>query len=116
RDLLLAAAFPEALNGVAWGEALPIDPDEYDDAPPEPPGSPALEWGSVAPEALRKDSYESWKRDFSAWIVGEQRLTVLECPLAGMLSAPDEGEGAFRARLATPLREARDAALEKLRT
>src|SRR5690606_1533775 len=80
-----------------------------------PENANGIEWGEVPPEGLRKASYANWQKDYAQWATSEQRLTLLECPLLKMISEPDETEGDFRQRLAVPIREARDAATEKLR-
>ncbi len=112
RPLVLATGFPDSLHGVIWDEALPLVLEDFDSAPPA--GRP-IRWGAVPPEGLRAASYTGWQRDFAAWIVEQQTLTLLECPLNGALSEPDEAEMAFRTRLSVSLREARDAQIAAMR-
>ena len=54
-------------------------------------------------------------REAQKWFVRTRRYELFESPSMKMFSAPGETEGAFRVRLQQAAREARDAAVEKLR-
>jgi len=60
-------------------------------------------------------SAELWAKDFATWLYREKTLVVLRSPSAREFSRPGETEADFRARLQQGTREARDAALDKLR-
>lgn len=54
-------------------------------------------------------------RDALKWFVRSQRYELFKSPSLKMVSDPGETEGSFRVRLQQAAREARDAAVEKLR-
>lgn len=66
--------------------------------------------------AQRKESYSDWQRTLKLWLREEAPLTVFACPLTKTVSNPSETESQFRQRLTQNLREARDTAIEKLRS
>lgn len=113
QNVALAVDFPEGLEPTRWEEALPVNPSDF--TPDAPAPKAGVEWEAVPPQALRAASYDSWKRDFANWLVEHQTLTVWECPLAGVVSTPDENEGTFRSRLAPILRDLRERKLNELR-
>ncbi len=78
--------------------------------------------GVPAPAAKAK-SYAAWEKDFSRWVAQSQSLELLslsgvEGPRsnrAKLVSHPDESERDFRIRVQGEAREARDAAVAKVR-
>jgi hypothetical protein len=65
--------------------------------------------------AARPKSYATWEKDFSRWAAQSQSIELFKSPAAKMVSAPDESERDFRIRVGAGAREARDAALAKVR-
>lgn len=65
--------------------------------------------------AMNANNYKEAAKDFADYIYRNERLEIFHCPLLKSYSKLDEGEGAFRGRLATYAREARDEAVEKMR-
>lgn len=60
-------------------------------------------------------NYQSWTRDFVAYLYGNQKLDLLKSPSTTELSRPGESERDFRVRLRQTVREQRDVQIEKLR-
>ena len=60
-------------------------------------------------------SAEAWTKDFATWIYREASLAIFRSPSSREVSRPGESEADFRGRLRQGAREARDAALDKLR-
>ncbi|HKZ05223.1 MAG TPA: ATP-binding protein, partial [Methylomirabilota bacterium] len=79
----------------------------------EPAGGAAF--AELPAAATKKKSYADWSRDFSTWLFRTRSLELLACPAAKEVSRPGESEADFRARIHHGAREARDAAVEKLR-
>lgn len=65
--------------------------------------------------AMNANNYKEVAKDFADYIYHNERLGIFYCPLLKVYSKLDEREGAFRGRLATHAREARDKAVGKLR-
>jgi len=79
------------------------------------PGSSTATFAPVPAAAARPKSYAAWEKEFSRWTAQSQSIELFKSPRAKMLSAPDESERDFRIRLGGHAREARDAALAKVR-
>ncbi|MBM4222127.1 MAG: hypothetical protein FJ170_09300 [Gammaproteobacteria bacterium] len=60
-------------------------------------------------------NYPAWKKQFQAWLRSERPLVLWRCAALGVVSLPEESEGAFRARLQHLAREARDEQTDRLR-
>ena len=65
--------------------------------------------------AARADSYVAWNKALAAHLYETARAELKWCAALKTASNPGEGDGDFRARLGTLLREQRDAKLEQLR-
>ena len=65
--------------------------------------------------ASKAKSYDAWKRSFSTWTYGSQKLELLRSADPPLVSQPGETEGQFRVRLQQAARESRDQAVERLR-
>lgn len=61
-------------------------------------------------------SYPAWSKKLAAWLASTQGVARWRSAALKTFSAPNEDEGAFRARLAQTAREARDRAAEELRS
>ncbi|MFM8532289.1 MAG: ATP-binding protein, partial [Acidimicrobiia bacterium] len=69
----------------------------------------------VPPPAARTKSYSTWEKDFSQWVGQSQSVELFKSRRAKLVSHPDESERDFRIRLQGEAREARDAAIAKVR-
>jgi hypothetical protein len=65
--------------------------------------------------AMNAANYKQVEKDFADWLYHNERADIFSCPALKQWSNLDESEGDFRARLDHQAREARDAAIEKLR-
>lgn len=98
---------------------VPKDPWEDGDVitidiPDEQPVSEAG-YAELPAECLRASSFKSWTTSCKNFFYRTLSLTLSYCPDLGLYSAPDDSEGAFRARLSHQAREQRDLQMEKLR-
>jgi hypothetical protein len=74
------------------------------------------EWRPLPSFALQAPAYKVLKEEFADWCYGHEGLEVMYAEALDAWSQPGETEAEFRARLAQAAREARDAAVEALRT
>jgi hypothetical protein len=81
----------------------------------EKSGQPGAQYAELPAIAMQSRSYNTWSKDFTNWLYGNQRLEVLRSPSTGSVSNPGETERDFRIRLQQEARETRDEAVEKLR-
>jgi len=72
-------------------------------------------FGDVPAAAAKPKNYATWEKDFAQWIGQSQSIELLKSSRAGLLSNPDESERDFRIRIQAEAREARDAAVTKVR-
>ncbi|MFY9610915.1 MAG: ATP-binding protein [Blastocatellia bacterium] len=73
------------------------------------------EFEDVPAVAGKPKSYQTWSRDYVAFLYGSQKLDLLKSPRTGECSKPGEAERDFRVRLQQTAREQRDARVEQLR-
>jgi hypothetical protein len=67
------------------------------------------------PAAAKARNYDTWQKDFTAWLATSRTLSLLKSPSVGQVSRPGEAERGFRVRLQQEAREQRDSAAEKLK-
>lgn len=105
-------ANPIGRDGIDWDR--PLDPDQIPEATSEAPASDAR-FADLPGYAMNEANYRQAAKEFAEWLYRNERLELFSCPALKAWSIPDETESAFRARLAHQAREARDAAVAKLR-
>ncbi len=112
RTVSVVTAITDGPVAVDWERAEVADftADYLLKAPPT-----GATFGAVPAAAARPKNYAAWEKDFSRWLGQSQSIELLKSPRAKVLSAPDESERDFRIRLQSEAREARDAALSKVR-
>lgn len=112
RTSVLAAPVGDGAIALDWSQAEPlaIAPEELEETPVE-----NVRFDALASSAQRPKSYEVWKKELATWAFSHQTLELKRSPSTGLLSHPDEAEGAFRLRLDQVGRESRDLAMEALR-
>jgi hypothetical protein len=76
---------------------------------------PGAAFATLPAAAARAASYAVWSKALAAHLYETARTELRWCAALKLASSPGESEGDFRARLATLLREQRDARLEQLR-
>lgn len=65
--------------------------------------------------AMNATNYKPVSKEFSEWMYRHERAEIFHCPALKAYANLGESEADFRARLSQAAREARDAAVEKLR-
>jgi hypothetical protein len=101
---------PILANGIDWEKTLP-PPARLDGNDPMPRAS----FADLPGFAMNAANYKQVEKDFGDWLYRNERADLFNCPSLKAWSKPGESEGDFRARLTHQAREARDAAVEKLR-
>jgi len=100
---------------------IPVDWDRAEVVPHSPDtlrrasAADTVPYQPLPPAALDPKRYAAWAKDFAAWVTRSQRLELYSMPSMRLVSKPDESERDFQARIQLAGREARDAAVEKLR-
>lgn len=97
---------------VTWDGAtdLPIDPNTLEQS-----GVDGATFSDVPAALLNAKNHARWAKEAAKFVAGSRPLTLWQEPGSGLISAPGEAEGDFRARASLAGREARDAAVQKLR-
>lgn len=103
------AILPEAID---WERDLP-PPLKPEDLGPEPAAGAGF--GELPGFAMNAANYKQVEKDFAEWLYRNERADIFTCPSLKAFSEIGESEAEFRARLSQQAREARDAAVEKLR-
>ncbi|MEW6323632.1 MAG: ATP-binding protein, partial [Acidobacteriota bacterium] len=114
RDVLVVTPISEGAVPVNWDRAEPAPfsvPDLTESVPDDGPATFAPLPGSAA----RPKSYQAWEKAFARWLAGSQTVEIWRSRRLKTTSHLDEDERSFRIRLQTLAREARDAAVEKVR-
>lgn len=97
---------------VIWDEAteLRVDPNTL-----EKEGAPGATFSEVPAALLNAKNHAKWAKEAAKFVAASKPLTLWQEPGSGVISTPGETEGNFRARASLAGREARDAAVQKLR-
>ena len=72
-------------------------------------------FAAVPSAAAKPRNYATWEKDFSQWVSQSQSIELYKSSRAKLVSTVDESERDFRIRLQNESREARDAAIAKVR-
>jgi hypothetical protein len=112
RELLIVAPLSSDTAGDFWERAAIVDKATLGSATEAPPDHAKF---SPLPRALDAKTVGKLDEALAAWVYREGVLRVFSVKSLGLVSQPDEAEHAFRARVAIAAREARDAAIDKLR-
>ncbi|MCW1925423.1 DUF87 domain-containing protein [Luteolibacter arcticus] len=94
---------------IAYDKELP-PPLKLEDSPAEGAG-----FDTLPGYAMNAANYKQVEKDFADWLYRNERAEIFSCPALKEYSQIRESEAEFRARLSQKAREARDAAVEKLR-
>lgn len=103
---------PVTATGIDWDKTVP-PPLKLDETGSEPAAGAGF--GDLPGFAMNAANYKQVEKDFAEWLYRNQRADVFSCPSLKEWSKLEETEGDFRIRLTQEAREARDAAIEKLR-
>jgi hypothetical protein len=88
----------------------PLKPEELGSNPADGAG-----FDSLPGFAMNAANYKQVEKDFAEWLYRNERVEFYSCPALKEYSQVGESEAEFRARLSQKAREARDAALAKVR-
>jgi hypothetical protein len=97
-------------SGIDWDHPVPMPQCALEAAP-----VPGAGFGELPGFAMNAANYKQVEKDFADWMHRNERADLFECPALKAWSGFDECEGEFRSRLALEAREARDAAIDKVR-
>jgi hypothetical protein len=100
---------PITASGIDWETTLAA-PQDTTDSP-----APGAGFAELPGFAMNAANYKQVEKDFAEWLHRNERMEIFSCPALKQWSRPGESEGDFRARLTHAAREARDAAVDKLR-
>lgn len=72
-------------------------------------------FADVPAAAAKPKNYGAWEKEFARWVAQSQSVELFKSSRLKLSSAPDESERDFRIRVQEQAREARDAAIAKVR-
>jgi hypothetical protein len=98
---------------VDWERAEEVELTEAD-VEREPVGDATF--ATLHPDAGKPRSYDAWKKALADSLYRTHELVLKHCAAFKISSKPFEAERDFKSRVAMAAREARDAAVDKLRT
>jgi len=104
---------PISATGIDWETQVP-PPLKLDEKNIEP--TPGAGFGELPGFAMNAANYKQVEKDFAEWLYRNERADIFTCPPLKAYSQLGESEADFRARIVHQAREARDAAIDKLRT
>lgn len=112
RELTVLAPLDESTAGDFWEHAVIVDPARVTGLEAAP-----ADGAHFAPLPRALDAKVAGKLDdqLAAWVVRAAPITLHSCPELKLVGKPDQPEAVFRSEVAVKLREARDAAVDKLR-
>lgn len=113
RDVLCAAPIGNGAVPVDWQQARELEVTTGDLE--REPAADAV-FADLPAAALQPRNYPAWEKSFGRWVAHAQRIECLRHRSTKLISAPDEGERDFRARVQDARRAARDAEVEAVRT
>jgi len=103
---------PITATSIDWDSQLP-PPLKLEEMLTEPAAGAAF--GELPGFAMNAANYKQVEKEFAEWLYRNERADLFTCPTLKEWSALEESEADFRARLSHEAREARDAAIDKLR-
>ena len=112
RDVTVVTPISDAAVAVNWDQAEPADFHVNDLSKAAPAGA---SFAPLPAAAAKPKNYATWQKDFAQWAAQTQSIELFKSGRAKVLSHADESERDFRIRLQAEAREARDAALAKVR-
>jgi hypothetical protein len=104
---------PITPSGIDWEKTVPPPLKLAEGGGGPAPGAGFAELPGFAMNAA---NYKQVEKDFGEWLYRNERADVFSCPSLKAWSQLGESESDFRARLLHQAHEARDAAIDKIRT
>jgi hypothetical protein len=115
QDLHVAVPFADSAVPIDWERAEPLEAAPDDLIPTSPDWAAAARYRPLPPAGLDPRQYAAWTKDFERWVFRAERLMLFAAPALKLTSQAGETEGNFRQRVQLAQREARDAAVKKVR-
>jgi hypothetical protein len=113
RFVALAVPLDASTVVVDWDSGVPTDLLPQHLSADAPAGG---SFATIPAQAQQVKTFARWAKDLDRWLGRTQRLTLQRHPELGLVSQPGESERDFRIRLASASREARDKAVDALRS
>jgi hypothetical protein len=112
RSVALTTTVSEGAVPVDWSAAERVElmPDALQSDAPD-----GASYAAVPGPATKARNYASWGKQFGSWLSANETLELVKSPSTGEVSAADEPERDFRARIQHRVRETRDQAVDALR-
>jgi Helicase HerA, central domain len=102
---------PVLATGIDWDKTVPPPSKLEPDSQP----TDGVGFAELPGFAMNAANYKQVEKDFGEWLYRNQRAEVFSCAALKEWSTLEETAGDFRVRLSQEAREARDAAIIKLR-
>ncbi len=112
RDVVVVTPISHAAVPVDWehAELAPFGIEALEQQP-----SAARAFAPLPAAAVQPKNFARWQKELAQWAAQAQSVDLLRSARAKLTSRPDESERDFRVRVQEALREARDAAVAKVR-
>jgi hypothetical protein len=114
-DLRVAVPFSDGAVPIDWDHAEPSDATTEQLTGTPPAADSGVSYRPLPAAGMDPKRYAAWTKDFQQWVVRAERLMLYAAPSLKLTSHTGESERDFRQRLRQARREARDAAVQKLR-
>jgi len=112
RDITVVTPVGDGALAIDWQQAEPADFKVNELSKTAPAGAT---FAAVPAAASKAKNYATWQKDFATWAGQSQSIELFKSARTKALSNPDESERDFRIRLQGDAREARDAAIARVR-
>ncbi len=112
RDVTVITPISDAAVPVNWDQAELADFSVNDLSKTAAADSTCA---AIPAAAAKARNYATWQKDFARWAAQSQSIELFKNSRSKLVSSPDESERDFRIRLQADAREARDAAVAKVR-
>lgn len=113
RDYLLLAPVAASVPEHLWDQALSLDPDEVQITKNPIEG---FSFAELPPDLLLAKNYRGWEKELSEYLFRHEKLNLYSCKAVKKTAAPGLDEFSARLELAEYAREARDEAMDKVRS
>ena len=114
-DLRVTVPFSDGAVPIDWEHAEPSDATTEQLTGTPPASASGVRYRSLPVAGMDPKRYAAWTKDFQQWVLRAERLMLYAAPSLKLTSHTGESERDFRQRLRQARREARDAAVQKLR-
>jgi hypothetical protein len=113
KDVCFLAMIDNAVPEHVWDQAITLDSERVQ---PSKQPSESFGYAELAPDLLQLKNYKSWERELSEFLFRHEKCTIYSCKAVKKSAAPGQDEFSARLELAEYAREARDEAMDKVRS